>query len=48
MRGSVDLIFTLIGRKTEEKFWILLDQLDDFTVRFLDIKMNYQQENRQH
>lgn len=48
LRGLIDLSYTFLHRKTEQKFWNALDQLDDFFVRFLDIKMNYKKENWLH
>jgi hypothetical protein len=48
LRGIIDVIYIVYRRKTEEKFWNLLDQLDDFIERFLGIKINYQMENRKH
>lgn len=46
--GTVGLASTATQRKLESKFWQNLDQLDDFFVRFLDIKLNYRKENWQH
>ena len=48
VRGTVDIIYTIYRHKTEQKFWNLLDQLDDFIVRFLDIEINYGRENWLH
>ncbi|CAG9811268.1 unnamed protein product [Chironomus riparius] len=47
-RGIVDLLFTLNQRRTERKFWNLVDQLDDMLEKILDIKINYRKENRSH
>lgn len=48
LRGNVDMVFTLLGRKSEKKFWNTVNQLDDFIVRFLGIKINYRKENWLH
>lgn len=48
LRGLIDIVYTICGRKTEDKFWNLLDQLDDFFVRFLGIEINYRKENWLH
>lgn len=42
------LTFTFQNRQKERKFWNLVDQLDDFIVRFLDIKIDYKKENWLH
>lgn len=44
----VGLVFTFTHRKHEKNFWNSLDQLDDFIVRFLDIKVDYKLENWHH
>ena len=48
LRGIVDVVYLILGRKSEEKFWNTLDQLDDFIVRFLGIEINYRRENWLH
>lgn len=48
LRGFIDIVYTILLRKTEDKIWNLLDQLDDFMVRFLGIDMKYQKENWLH
>ena len=48
LRSIVDITYTFLNRKDEKKFWNQLDQLDDFIVRFLGIKINYQRENWLH
>lgn len=48
LRACIDLIYTILLRKTERKFWNLLDQLDDYIERFLNINMNQTSENLYH
>lgn len=42
------VVFTFSWRKTEQKLWKLLDEIDDFIVRFLEVKIDYRKENLQH
>jgi len=42
------LFFTLKNRQMKRKFWNLVDQLDDFILRFLGIKIDYERENWFH
>lgn len=44
-RALTDLIYTIFRRKSEKKFWNLLNQLDDFIERFLGIKIDQKHEN---
>jgi len=48
LRGNIDMIYTLLRRKSERKFWNTVNQLDDFIVRFLGIRINYRRENWLH
>lgn len=40
--------YTYIHRKTLDKIWTLINQIDDFMVRYIEIPMDYKAENRQH
>lgn len=46
--GNVGLFCTFLRQKHEVKFWKSIDQLDDFILRFLSIKMDYSRENWHH
>ena len=46
--SAVGVIFTFSQRNVDKKFWRLLDELDDIILKFLDIKLNYHKENRNH
>lgn len=46
--GFLSIIMIYTNQKHEQKFWELINHLDDFLVRFLDIRINHKKENREH
>lgn len=46
--GIISITFTIYHRKNIQNLWNLINQLDDYIVRFLEIDLNYKRENMLH